>query len=207
MTVRQWRWRDDVAPLRKHVARGGVVALPTESSYGLGCDPRSSVGVEAILEIKRRPAHKAMPVVVAGLEQLAGLGIDLASPGLREVAPHWPAALSVLLELEEPIAAAASQPSLAVRVPDHADLRRLLEDLGHGLTATSANRSGEAPITTVEKLAGLLEGYDVWVVDDGSQPGGPPSTLVRWAGAGFDLLREGRVPFQLLAPTSGAARD
>ena len=199
MTVRLWRWGDDVTLLREHAARGEVIALPTESSYGLGCNPHSRAGVEAILEIKRRPAAKAMPVVVAGLEQIAELGIDSASPGLCEAAAHWPAALSVLLKLDAAIPAAAGEPCLAVRVPNHPRLCRLLAELGHGLTATSANRSGEAPITAVEELTGLVEGHDVWVVDDGPQPGGPPSTLVRWKSGGFDLLREGRYPFPLLA--------
>lgn len=206
MTVRLWGWNDDPAPLHEHIAQGGVIALPTESSYGLGCDPRSSAGVETILEIKRRPAWKAMPVVVAELRQLGEFGIDLDSPGLRQVATHWPAALGLVVKLDTPIPAAAGLPDLAVRVPGHPRLRRLLEVLGHGLTATSANRSGDAPILAVEELTGLLEGHNVWVVDDGPQPGGPPSTLVRWTSDGFDLLREGRVPFQLLAQASACSQ-
>ena len=74
--MRVWHWGDPVAPLRALLARGGVLAFPTESSYGLGADPRNPAGVETIYRIKGREAGKPLPVVVAGREQLADLGID-----------------------------------------------------------------------------------------------------------------------------------
>ena len=74
-------------PAAALLARGGVLAIPTESSYGLGADPRNPAGVEAVYRIKGRDAGKPLPVVVAGLEQLAGLGIDPGLP-ILDVSPR-----------------------------------------------------------------------------------------------------------------------
>ncbi|HBL29771.1 MAG TPA: hypothetical protein DD490_23290, partial [Acidobacteria bacterium] len=137
-----WHPGDPVEPLRVVLARGGVLAIPTESSYGLAADPRNPEGVEAVYRIKGREGEKALPVVVADRGQLAGLGIDPGLPLLEPVVACWPAPLTVVLPLRQPLPASAGAPALAVRIPAHEGLRALLADLGHGLTATSANRSG-----------------------------------------------------------------
>jgi L-threonylcarbamoyladenylate synthase len=188
-----WRFGDAVAPLRALVARGGVLAIPTESSYGLAVDPRHAGGVEAIYRIKGRERGKALPVVAADLAQLALLPLDLESEALRRAAPLWPAALTVLVPLRAPLPAAAGERELAVRVPAHAGLRDLLAAVGTPLTATSANASGEPPLLAPEGVAALLAGEDAAVVDGGVLPGGPPSTLVGWAGDGWRTLRRGAV--------------
>ncbi len=187
-----------------------MLAIPTESSYGLGADPRNRIGVEAIYRIKGRPASKALPVVVAGPEQLADLGIDPALPILKALAAFWPGPLTVVVPIDGPldgplartvsdsIPAAGGDASLAVRIPDHAGLLGLLSDLGHGLTATSANRSGEEPIVDPEGVARLLADEDAAVVDGGRLPGGPPSTLVAIEKGGAVVLRTGRIPVDRL---------
>jgi L-threonylcarbamoyladenylate synthase len=201
LTVTVWRFGDPVEPLRALLARGGVLAIPTESSYGLGADPRNLSGVEAIYRIKEREAGKALPVVVAGREQLAALGIDPNLYIVERFFEHWPAPLTAVLPIARPLPASAGEATLAVRVPDHEGLRSLLAELGHGLTATSANRSGEAPILDPAELAKLLVGTDAIVVDGGILPGGPPSTLVAIEGDGLVVLRSGRFPCERLRET------
>jgi L-threonylcarbamoyladenylate synthase len=193
-----WRPGEPVEPLRELLRRGGVLAIPTGSSYGLGADPRNRIGVEAIYRIKGREPRKALPVVVAGPEQLADLGID---PGLSILIPLsacWPGPLTVVLPVARPLPATAGEGALAVRVPGHDGLRRLLGELGHGLTATSANRSGEAPVLDPAGAAALLAGEDAVVVDGGVLPGGPPSTLVAIEEGGPVVLRTGRFPVDRL---------
>ena len=85
-----WRPGEPVEPLRELLRRGGVLAIPTESSYGLGADPGNRIGVEAIYRIKGREPRKALPVVVAGPEQLAGLGIDPDLSILKPLSACWP---------------------------------------------------------------------------------------------------------------------
>jgi L-threonylcarbamoyladenylate synthase len=200
-----WHWGDPIAPLQALLRRGGVLAIPTESSYGLGADPRNPAGVEAIYRIKGREAGKALPVVVAGREQLAPLGVNLGAGSnlyiVERLFALWPAPLTVLLPISKPLPAAAGEDRLAVRVPEHAKLRELLAALGHGLTATSANRSGGEPILAPAAAAELLAGEDAMVVDGGVLPGGPPSTLVAIEGEGLAVLRTGRFPVERLKET------
>jgi L-threonylcarbamoyladenylate synthase len=203
-----WRWGDPVEPLRRLLARGGVLAIPTESSYGLGVDPGNLAGVEAIYRIKARERGKPLPVVVAGVEQLAGLGIDLGITQdlniVKRLFACWPGPLTVILPVDRPpLPAAAGENGLAVRVPGHERLRELLAALGHGLTATSANRSGGEPVLDPAELPELLAGEDAMIVDGGILPGGPPSTLVAIRGEGLEVLRAGRFPAErLIALTS-----
>jgi len=154
--------------------------------------------MEAIYRVKGRAADKALPVVVCGREQLAGLGV-IANPYIVErLFEHWPAPLTAVLPIAEPLPASAGARALAVRVPDHAGLRGLLAELGHGLTATSANRSGAEPILDPAGAAELLAGEDAMVVDGGLLPGDPPSTLVAIEGEGLVVLRTGRFPSERL---------
>jgi L-threonylcarbamoyladenylate synthase len=201
--VRIFRFGDPVAPLRDLLRRGGVLAIPTESSYGLGVDPWNRTGVETIYRIKEREAGKALPVVIAGREQLAGLGIDPDLHIVGGLLAFWPAPLTAVLPVARPLPASAGGLSLAVRVPDHDRLRELLAALGHGLTATSANRSGEEPLLDVEAVAGLLVGEDAMVVDGGTLAGGPPSTLVAIEEDGLVVLRTGRFAAERLIQDLG----
>ncbi len=196
---RRWRWGDPVAPLRELLAAGGVLAIPTESSYGLAVDPRNRQGVEAVYAIKGRERGKPLPVVAADAAQALALGVE-RSPRLAAAESLWPAPLTVLLGLSVPLAAAAGGATLAVRVPAHRRLRGLLADLGFAVTATSANRSGEPPILDPRALGPLFSGRPAAIVDDGVLRGGPPSTLIDWtAGGALRILRRGAFPESRLA--------
>jgi L-threonylcarbamoyladenylate synthase len=205
-----WHPGDPVAPLRDLLRRGGVLAIPTESSYGLGVDPRNPAGVEAVYRIKGREAGKALPVVAADRGQIAGLGIDPDLPILEALLACWPGPLTAVLPIARPLPAAAGEPSLAVRIPGHPGLLELLAALGHALTATSANRSGAAPILDPAEAAELLSGEDAIVVDGGLLPGGPPSTLVAIEERGPVVLRTGSYPLERLRELfarSGSIRE
>ncbi|HEV8239901.1 MAG TPA: L-threonylcarbamoyladenylate synthase [Thermoanaerobaculia bacterium] len=194
MSAPRWRFGDDVEPLQSLVARGGILAIPTESSYGLAVDPRSAAGVEAIYRVKERERGKPLPVVAADLGQIAALGIARDDEGIRRASPLWPAALTVVAAITEPLPASAGERTLAVRIPDHAELRSLLSALGTALTATSANRSGEPPLLDPSKVAELLADEDAMIVDGGALAGGPPSTLAVWDAHQWQVLRKGRFP-------------
>jgi len=189
----RWSPRDGIEGLRDFFARGGLMAIPTESSYGLAADPRNPDGVEAVYRVKERERGKALLVVGADLGQLAALGIDPQASGAAAIAARWPAPLTVILPLgpAAELPAAAGGSTLAFRIPAHDELRKMLSRLGFALTATSANRAGAEPIVNPSDLDSLLAGSDAIVWDDGELPGGPPSTLVEKAGAGWNVLRQG----------------
>lgn len=190
-----WRFGDPVAELRVVLARGGVLAVPTESSYGLAVDPRSRSGVEAIFRLKGRDGSKALPVVAADLAAVERLGVSPADPAVRWAVPRWPAALTVIAALAEPLAASAGSATLAVRIPGEPRLRVLLGELGGALTATSANPSDEPPLLDPVAIASWFEraGVDGRVIDGGVLAGGPPSTLVAWRRGAPVVLRPGSV--------------
>lgn len=201
--MRVFRFGDPVGPLRDLLARGGILAIPTESSYGLAADPRNPEGVGAIYRIKEREAGKPLLVVVSGREQLAGLGVDPNLYIVERLLALWPAPLTAVLPIERPLPASAGTRTLAVRIPEHPELRALLDDIGHGLTATSANRSGGEPILEPGEVAVLLAGEDAIVVDGGTLPGGAPSTLVAIEEGGLKVLRTGRFPAERLLEEFG----
>lgn len=189
-----WRWGDAVARLESVWRAGGIVAIPTESSYGLAVDPTDRRAVEAVLRCKGRQEDRALPVVAGTVDDLVRLGARLDLPALAPVIAAWPAALTAVVPLTRPLAAALGRHSIAVRVPDHPALVSLLRRLGRVVTATSANRSGEAPLTTAAPVRRLLAGERALVIDDGELPGGAPSTIVEYRDGGLVVLRQGRYP-------------
>jgi len=194
-----WRRGDPIERLTERLDSGGFLAVPTESSYGLAADPRSEHGVEAIFRAKGRADTKPLPVVAADREQLESLGVCF--PGqLAELTRRWPAPLTLVAELSEPLAASRGRRRLAVRVPADEELHRLLRRLGRAVTATSANRSGAPPLLTPEEVLDAFPESPLTVVDAGRMPGGLPSTLLGVEGGRVVLLRSGRYPW----PSAGA---
>lgn len=193
--VETWRRGDDPARVERALARGALVAIPTESSYGIAVDPTDVAAVESVFRLKGRSASKALPVVGATVASFTALGVDPADPALAWARPRWPSALTVVVALRQPIAASGGESSLAVRVPGHGGLRELLGALGRPLTATSANASGEASLVDPADVARWLgaAGVDALVVDGGRLPGGAPSTIVAWRDGRPHVVRPGRV--------------
>lgn len=184
--------------------RGGVLAIPTESSYGLAADPSNAEGIDRVYGLKGREAVRALPVVAADRSQIAALGLDVGVLDHPELAPlvaaFWPGPLTVVLpalDAARDLPARAPDGTVAVRIPGHEGLLRLLAELGRPLTATSANRSGEPPILDPEEaarfLAAVPAGADAVVIDGGVLPGGPPSTLIRLRDGRVEVLREGAI--------------
>ena len=162
----------------------GVVALPTETFYGLAVRPDDEIAVGRVLALKGRPAEKSLLVVAASVEQLAPW-VRLARPWRARLAAAWPAPVTVVV----PRAGGAGD-TLAVRVPAHELLRALLAQVGP-LTATSANRSGGAPCTDPDAVAAALGAGLAVLLDGGATAGGAPSTLLDLTAAPPRLLRAG----------------
>jgi tRNA threonylcarbamoyl adenosine modification protein (Sua5/YciO/YrdC/YwlC family) len=199
MQTERWTWGDPVESLRATVKRGGVLVVPTESSYALAVDPCNQEGVATVVRRKRRAADQPLPVIIAGFEVIADLGLEVPADGLGGLEQAWPGALSILLRCTYEIPAAAGSDYLAVRVPGHERLAGLLRDLGCALTATSANRSGMPPLVEVNGASELVAGEDAMIVDDGRLPGGEPSTMVALGPERAIVVREGRVSRTQLA--------
>jgi L-threonylcarbamoyladenylate synthase len=142
--------RPDIRRLRAWLRAGGVIAYPTESCYGLGCDPRNARAVARLLRLKGRPRSKGLILVASDFAQLCPYLAPLAA-GLRErLGQWWPGPTTLLLATDHrcPRWLTGGHDKLAVRVTAHPDAARLCAALGMALVSTSANRSGQRPLKT-----------------------------------------------------------
>lgn len=174
------------------IAGGGVVAVPTETFYGLAADPGQPAAVARIFEIKGRPATLALPLVAASLEQVIALCGPLDAATMRAARAFWPGPLSLVVAAP----GQSGNRTVAVRVPSHDFVRALAERAGTMLTSTSANKTGEPPGETADAVAASLGGLVDLIVDGGRTPGGKPSTIADLRGingAPPRLVRDGAI--------------
>jgi L-threonylcarbamoyladenylate synthase len=160
---------------------GGLVAVPTETVYGLAARADSGEAVAKIYAAKGRPDFNPLIVHVAGLEQAARYA-DLAPAALALAAAHWPGPLTLVLprRADAPLAEAVSAglPTIALRAPAHRVMRELLAAVDFPLAAPSANRSGFISPTTAAHVLASLDGRIDLVLDGGACLAGVESTIV-----------------------------
>ena len=172
---------------------GGIVLLPTDTIYGLHALATDEGAIERLANIKGRDEGKPFVVVGASIDQLIEIGIAVG-PQLRTIlASLWPAPLTAILPLSLPVAASRGAQSLAVRVPDLQWLRELATRTGP-LASSSANRSGEPPISSPDEIASDLQMRLDGIVDQGLRTG-EPSTIVDFTSDAPQLIREGNPAF------------
>jgi L-threonylcarbamoyladenylate synthase len=179
------------------IRQGGVVALPTDTLYGLAVDPFDVDAVGRLFALKGRESERAVPLVAAGVAQaIDQLGpLPAAASGLA--ARFWPGPLTLLVSAPTTLAAAVSAGTgrVGVRVPAHAVARGLCAACGGVLTATSANRSGQPATDDPDIVAASLEPLIDVLLDAGRTTGGRPSTIIDVSGTTPRLVREGAIPW------------
>jgi len=184
-----------IAAAATAIRSGLVVAIPTDTLYGLAADPFRAEAVSRLFEVKGRPAERAIPLIAADTEQVAmRLGsLPLAAQRLAEA--FWPGPLTLLLEAPDALAPAVSGGSgrVGVRVPGHIAARALCRACATPLTATSANISDRPPTDDPDEVARTLGSRIDLLLDGGKTPGGPPSTIVDATGSTLRLVRPGAV--------------
>jgi L-threonylcarbamoyladenylate synthase len=173
------------------LARGELVAYPTETFYGLGADALSEPALERLLALKGRGAARGLSVLVVGEEMLKLLVAEVPARARELMAEHWPGPLTIALPARPELPAAlVVEGCVAVRESPHPVARALVAALGRPLVATSANLAGAPPAVTAEEVRRQL---GCLVLDGGPTPGGAPSTLVRVRGETVEVLRSGAV--------------
>lgn len=182
--------------------QGGVVVIPTETSYGLSCDPRNLAALGKIYRIKGRDASKALPLVACSVEQVKELfNIPQAVEVL--VAKYWPGPLTVLLEPKD-MNLRRSLPVFkdglaAIRVSSHPFVQQLTREYGFPLTATSANMSNDKPCFSSAEVSRVFEALDKSrqpdvLIDGGELPVSEPSTIVKVDQSGkIEVIRQGAI--------------
>ncbi|MDQ3143716.1 MAG: L-threonylcarbamoyladenylate synthase [Pseudomonadota bacterium] len=178
------------------ILAGDVVAMPTETVYGLAGDATNAFAVANIYKAKGRPSFNPLIVHVLDLATAAAIGhFDEAATALAE--KHWPGPLTLVVPFREgwpiPLIARAGLPTVALRVPAHPAMRALLAAVGMPLAAPSANASGRISPTRAEHVLASLSGRIPLIVDAGPTPGGIESTIIAATGGPLRLLRRGPI--------------
>ncbi len=177
---------------------GGVVAIPTDTLYGLAADAFNLAALDRVYDIKGRPHDLALPVLVSGWEQVASVAENLPRQAQVVAERFWPGALTLVVAKAAglPDRLTGGGPTVAVRVPDHPAPMKLIDGLGGPITGTSANISGGADPSTVAELADQIGGRVGHVFNVGLAPKGAASTVVDITSGQPKLLREGAIPFE-----------
>ena len=181
------------------IARGHIIAFPTETFYGLGADPAREDAVARIFAAKGRAPGEALPLIAADLDAARRVAAAWSDTAARLAAAFWPGPLTLVVPVRAGAVTAGvtgGRDTIAVRVPGHALARALAGAAPAGLlTATSANRSGSPALATADEVERALGRGVALVIDAGPSPGGLASTIVDLTEARPRLLREGPVPF------------
>ncbi|HKT85990.1 MAG TPA: L-threonylcarbamoyladenylate synthase [Novosphingobium sp.] len=190
---------------------GRLVAVPTETVYGLAARADRDEAVAAIYRAKGRPSFNPLIVHIADVEAASHLA-DLDDRGLRLAERFWPGALTMVLPLRTgaPIAAAvtAGLPTIALRCPAHPVMRAVIAEAALPLAAPSANRSGGVSPTSAAHVVASLDGNVDAVLDGGICEAGVESTIIALRGHGrWQLLRPGPIPQAKIAEVLGCESD
>jgi len=170
---------DESVLLSGILARGGVIAGPAESCYGLIADAGSGVAIARIASLKGSREARSYVVAAADRNQIESLGIKAPEWLLERLFRIWPAPATFVLELGGRSAADASgSGTIAVRIPADEVLRNLCAIAGSPLVTTSANREGETPARSCSEILRIWPGELDAIVDDGARDGGVVSTIV-----------------------------
>ena len=177
------------------VLRGGVIAFPTDTLYGLGCSLFDVAAVEMVARLKRRDPSLAVISLIPEARQAYGLAVDVSPVAERLIQRFWPGPLSLILRAAPivPQRVRGAGGTVALRCPRDTLCQRLLDRIGGPVVASSANLSGHPPAETAEQVVRIFGNQLDLVLDGGPRTGGMPSTLVDVSGPHPRLLRRGAV--------------
>jgi len=186
----------DPAAIRRAVAvlqRGGLVAFPTDTVYGVGAQVFFGDVVASLYDLKGRPTDKAIAVLIASPADLAGLAASVPPEAERLARAFWPGALTLVIPKRAEVPQAVSRyGTIGVRAPDHPVALALLRAAGP-LATTSANPSGEPSALSAEQALAFLDGKIELVLDGGPSPGNLSSTVLDCTASPPRVLRQGPI--------------
>lgn len=186
---------------------GGVVALPTDTVYGIAVSLATPGGIERLFHVKRRAPDKAVMLLLDDAAQAARAGM-VTPAAAALMAACWPGGLTVVVpqrpDVQWPAALTGGSPTIGLRVPDHDAPRTLARGVGP-LPTTSANVSGAPEASDLAAIVAQLGDAIDLILDGGPARGGPASTIVDCSGEAPTILRAGAVPADRVAEILAAA--
>jgi L-threonylcarbamoyladenylate synthase len=181
------------------IKAGKTVVFPTDTVYGLGTNPRSAEGVRECYRIKERDLGKKMPVLVSDFSFARKL-VNFGEKSTLLARAFWPGKVSIILPVVDatlPVELTGEDRTLAMRMPNHSCCLRLISSCGGSLIGTSANISGEEPLTDMfdPRLVELSEKADYFIRGSCGDDPGKPSTIIDASDESrIKIVREGAIP-------------
>ena len=186
---------DRISQAAKVLQKGGVIAYPTETVYGIGCSAYNLEAVNRIYELKKRDRRKAMILIAADVVQISDLVKTVPAAADRLIDEFWPGPLTLVFEASPRLHEFAFRKSktIAIRIPDSQICLSLLQECGFPLVSTSANQSGEPSATTAQQVLETFDNELDLIIDGGETPSKIPSTIVDITLTPPRLIREGAI--------------
>ncbi len=187
--------------------RGGLVAFPTETVYGLGADASNPAAIRRLYAAKGRPAHHPVIVHLADAKQLAAWTRGLTPLAHKLAARFWPGPFTMIVQRAPAVSyeVTGGQDTVGIRIPSHPTARQLLEKFGGGIAAPSANRFGRVSATTADHVRREFGDAVDFIFDGGECEVGIESTIVDASGAAPVLLRPGHITAAEIEEAAGVA--
>ena len=183
----------DIKIAIKKIKDGGIIVFPTDTVYGIGCDPYNKKTISRLYEIKKRKKTKPFPILGISKTELEKIA-EFNTLEEKIAEKFWPGQVTLVLKVkdEKIRQSLCLDKKIAVRVPNNQYVLSFLKECKF-LVGTSANISGTAPFTDPNECSKNLIGYDL-LVDGGIIPSQSESTIVEIVGDDIKILREGSVP-------------
>ena len=196
---------DDLSYAVEIIKRGGLVAVPTETVYGLAGNGLDAEAVAKIYEVKGRPAIKPLSLLVPDLSVAETVCAEIPGPARKLAEKYWPGPLTIVLPRREnvPDIVTAGGATIGVRCPDHAKTLEFLRLVGVPAAAPSANISDMPSPKSAEEVLAYFDGKIDCVIDGGVCTLGVESTIVSLVGETYKILRQGALPEEEIRKTLG----
>lgn len=178
---------------------GGIIAIPTDTVYGIGADPFNPDAVQKLYTIKGRPEDKPIPLVLGSVEDVHKVSMNLPTFFFYLTEKYWPGGLTIIVEARNLLPQlTANGSTVGIRIPNQPLLLKILKEFGGPVAITSANLSGQPAATSPEEFGDELTAKLDYIVDDGQTPGPIPSTVYDISVSPPQVRREGVISTETL---------
>jgi L-threonylcarbamoyladenylate synthase len=177
------------------IRKGGIVAFPTETYYGLAVDPYSLAAVKRLFQVKRRQADKPLLLLIENISQLQTIAENIPPEFEPLIEKYWPGPLTLVFLARKEVyhQLTGNSGTIGVRVSSHPIAIELVRRLGKPITATSANISGHRPASTAEEVLAIFGNSLSYIIDGGPTAGGLCSTVLGILEGKCTVLRQGQI--------------